>query len=77
LSESDSKDGKLMIVEGIVPRGSAPSEAKNRDITMWYLVGGLERTEEEWRNILRDSSFDLQEVRKTGFSFDMMLARPV
>ena len=42
------KDGKLMIVEGVVPTGSTSSGSKNRSVTMLYLVGGLERTEEEW-----------------------------
>lgn len=49
---------------------------KQLDLTMLYMLGGTERTEEEWRRLLHDSRFELNRIIKTGQPFDLIEARP-
>ena len=41
-------NGRLLIVEAVVPSGNQPSLAKDFDMTMLTFPGGIERTEEEY-----------------------------
>ncbi len=69
-----SGDGKLLIREAIIPEGDTPSVGKQTDITMLFMLGGAERTEQEWRRLLEDSDFRLARVIKTGQPFDVIEA---
>jgi O-methyltransferase domain/Dimerisation domain len=57
--------GKLLLVESLIPPGNDPSPAKFIDIIMLLMVGGRERTEEEYRSLLRSSGFELTRVIPT------------
>lgn len=57
--------GKLLLVESLIPLGNDPSPAKFIDIIMLLMVGGRERTEEEYRSLLRASGFELTRVIPT------------
>jgi hypothetical protein len=56
---------RLVIVERVVPAGNDPSEAKLFDINMLVVLGGLERTEAEYRRILEATGFELARVVPT------------
>ena len=71
------EDGTLLIREAIIPEGNTPSVGKQTDITMLFMLGGAERTEDEWRRLLQDSKFRLNRVIKTGQPFDLIEASPV
>ncbi|MCC6421123.1 MAG: methyltransferase [Gemmataceae bacterium] len=49
--------GKLLVVECVIPAGNEPSFGKILDLSMLVLTGGLERTEEQWRALLRAGGF--------------------
>jgi hypothetical protein len=51
--------GKLLIVEGVVPPGNEPSVSKFFDLAMMMLPGGMERTEEEYRQLFEAAGFGL------------------
>ncbi|MDE1853744.1 MAG: methyltransferase [Thaumarchaeota archaeon] len=71
------KDGGVLVIrEAVVPTGDAPAFSKQVDLTMLYLLGGMERTEEEWRKLLRSSRFELKRIIKTGQPFDLIEATP-
>jgi Dimerisation domain/O-methyltransferase domain len=51
--------GRVLLVELVLPEGDEPSYGKLLDIIMLTLVGGKERTEGEWRALLREGGFEL------------------
>src|SRR5437879_6985289 len=48
-----SNDGILLIRDSVLPEGAVASQAKQMDLTMLIMTGGLERSEDEWRALLR------------------------
>jgi len=56
------KNAKLLVIEGVVPKGNSPSPTKMMDITMLVATGGRERTETEHRALLEASGFRLNRV---------------
>jgi hypothetical protein len=75
--KSIGDDGILLIREAVIPEGDLPSEGKQIDLTMLFMLGGAERTEEEWRGLLARSGFTLRRIVKTGGPFDLIEARPI
>ncbi len=69
--------GVLLIREGVVPAGDAPSPTKEMDLVMLFMLGGQERTEREWRDLLGRSGFEIARIHRTGSPLDVIEARPV
>jgi hypothetical protein len=59
---SISDDGRLLILEQVLPEGDEPSNAKLLDLIMLTMLGGKERTEAEWDALLRAGGFALVDV---------------
>lgn len=57
--------GRLLVVEGVVPPGNEPSISKFFDLAMMVLPGGLERTEEEYRQLFEVAGFRLTRIVPT------------
>jgi len=72
-----SPSARLLIAERVVPLGSAPSEAKLFDINMLVILGGKERTEEEYRELLRRAGFSLVHVIATKSPHSLIEAQPL
>jgi hypothetical protein len=53
-------NGKLLILDCVVPAGNATSLSKDMDITMLTFPGGQERTEAQFRSLLKAASFELK-----------------
>ena len=69
-------DGRLLLVEGISKPPNEPDSNKFLDV--WFLGGGGgERTEAEYRDLLRRGGFDLQRVVPTVRSNAILESRPV
>jgi O-methyltransferase domain/Dimerisation domain len=60
-----SGDARLLIIEMIIPPGNEPSFGKLIDLEM-LLIGGVERTEAEYRKLLTQAGFNLTTVIPTG-----------
>jgi SAM-dependent methyltransferase len=73
---SIAADGRLLIVDGVVPPGSEPDALKHMDLHMLVMLGGKERDEEEWRELLAGEGFDLVRIAPSGAKH-MIEARPV
>ena len=58
-------DGRLLVVEPVVPPGNEPSPAKDMDIQMLVYPGGMERTEDEYRDLFQKAGFELSSVTPT------------
>ena len=59
------KNGRLLVVEQVVPSDGALSFAKMADIEMLLLPGGKERTEQEFRELFAAAGFALTRVIPT------------
>ncbi len=59
-------DGKVLVVEQILPPANEPSLAKWLDLHMLVLLGGRERTEAEYAALLGDAGFELTRVVPTA-----------
>jgi hypothetical protein len=59
LRSSMPKQGRLLILEMVVPEDGKPHPSKMFDIAMMVLFGGLERTQREFADLLRSASFHL------------------
>jgi O-methyltransferase len=56
---SITEDGRLLVLEQVVPEGDEPSYAKVIDLIMMTVLGGKERTQAEWDSLLRAGGFEL------------------
>ncbi len=70
-------DGRLLLVEPVVPTGNDPSPAKDMDIAMLVYPGGMERTENEYRDLFREAGFELSGVTPTASPVSVIEGRPV
>jgi hypothetical protein len=59
------RDGKLLVVESVVPQGNNPSFVKLLDLAMLVIPGGAERTEEEYRRLYSGAGFRLNRIVQT------------
>jgi len=69
--------GRLLIIEAVVPTGNEPSLAKEFDMVMLVLPGGIERTEEEYRILLEKAGFQLRSVTPTRSAVSIVEGTPV
>jgi hypothetical protein len=67
-------DGKVLIVEMVVPQGNEPSPAKGLDIVMLTIEGGKERTAEEYRELLTAAGLSLSRIAPTRSPYSIIEA---
>lgn len=67
-------DGRLLIVEMVLPAGDAPHFGKILDMVMLVLPGGQERTEEEYRPLLAKAGFRITRVVPTNSAVSIVEA---
>jgi O-methyltransferase domain/Dimerisation domain len=68
-------DGRLLIVEMVLPPGDAPHPGKILDMVMLVVVGGVERTEAEYATLLSEAGFRLHGVVPTNSPVSIVDAR--
>jgi ubiquinone/menaquinone biosynthesis C-methylase UbiE len=68
--------GRLLVVEGVVPPGNEPSVSKFFDLAMMVLPGGMERTEEEYRQLFEAAGFRLTRIVPTKTWVSVIEATP-
>lgn len=59
--EAAPADGRLFVIESVVPGPGTPHFAKRLDVTMMAQVGGRERTEAEYAALLERADWELVE----------------
>src|SRR5437763_9503075 len=65
-------NGKLILVEAVVPAGSERHFSKFIDLNMLVMTGGRERTEEEFRRLYEASGFHLSRVVPSESPFSVI-----
>ena len=69
-------DGRLLLVEMVIPPGDAPHPAKMLDMMMLALTGGEERTEAQYTELLARAEFKLTRVIPTRATVSVIEALP-
>ncbi|MBV9866355.1 MAG: methyltransferase domain-containing protein [Abitibacteriaceae bacterium] len=60
------ENGKLLLIETVVPEGNTPSASKGLDLNMLVMTnGGRERTAEEFDALFRKAGFELTRILPT------------
>jgi hypothetical protein len=67
-------DGRVLIVETIIPEGNGPHYSKILDLEMLVSPGGVERTAEEYAALLADAGLRLSRVVPTRSPFSIIEA---
>jgi SAM-dependent methyltransferase len=70
-------NGRVLIVETVVPAGNEPCFAKLLDLTMLIAVGGQERSAEEYGVLLGRAGFRLSRIVPTGTEDSVIEGIPV
>ena len=65
IRENMPDDGKVLIIEAVVPEGNEPHFGKIGDLEMLVSPGGVERTAAEFQQLLADSGFRLNRIIPT------------
>lgn len=68
--------GKLLIIESVLPADETPHFGKVLDLVLLVIVGGRERTEQEFRGLLNAAGFQLARVVPTASPTSVIEARP-
>jgi hypothetical protein len=58
-------EGRVLIIEMVLPNDDTPHPGKIFDMMMLVLPGGQERTENEYRDLLRKADFRLSRIMPT------------
>lgn len=66
------ENGKLILVEAVVPPGDEMHFAKFIDLNMLVMTGGRERTEEEFRQLYEAAGFSLTRIVPTESPFSVI-----
>ncbi len=69
-------DGRLLIVEMVLPAGDTPHPGKVLDMVMLVFPGGQERTEVEYASLLGKAGFRLSRVVPTASAVSVVEAVP-
>lgn len=72
-----ANNGRLLVVEGVVPAGNEPSQMKTDDINMMVVAGGLERTRAEFSALFDAAGFKLAKVFPTQSTLSIVEGVPV
>ncbi|GAC1604897.1 MAG: methyltransferase [Hymenobacter sp.] len=67
-------DGKLLIVEMVVPEGNEPSPAKIMDVLMLAVEGGKERTAKEYQALLAAAGLKMTRIIPTKSPYSLVEA---
>ena len=71
-----ARDGRLLIIEMVLPEGDTPHHGKMLDLMMLVGPGGQERTAEEYRALLTKADFRMTRVVPTTSDVSIVEAVP-
>ena len=69
-------NGRLLLIEMVLPPGNAPHPGKVLDIMMLVGPGGRERTEQEYAALLKQAGFRLTRIVPTESAVSVVEAVP-
>ena len=69
--------GRLLVVEPIIRAGNEPDPAKFSDLNMLVMLGGQERTADDFERLYAEAGFRLTDIIRTGSSMAIIEGVPV
>jgi hypothetical protein len=69
-------DGRLLVIERLIPSGNEPSEAKLFDINMLVVLGSQERTQAEYSTLFRAAGLELSRLIPTESDMTLIEGTP-
>ncbi len=69
-------EGRLLVIDAVIPPGDDPHPAKIVDLVMMSILGGRERTEDEFAGLLTAAGFSLTRVVPTHSMLAILEAIP-
>ncbi|HSB27035.1 MAG TPA: methyltransferase [Pyrinomonadaceae bacterium] len=69
-------DGRLILVDSVVPNNNEPHFSKFIDLNMMVMTGGKERTAKEFEQLLSASGFKLLQIIPTDLPTSIIEAQP-
>lgn len=69
--------GTLLIRENVLPEQDADEKATQLDLIMLAVTGGEERTESEWKNLLKSAQFRVKRFHRKKGELDLIEAKPI
>ncbi len=70
--ESMSENGKILVVEMVIPEGNTPSLGKFLDLEMLLFLRSFERTEAEYRALFYQAGFELTKIVPTASPYSVI-----
>ncbi len=71
-----ARDGRLLVLETVVPDGNTPHPGKLLDLQMLVMLAGRERTAAQWRELLAAGGFGWSDLRESQL-FSLIEATPI
>jgi hypothetical protein len=72
-----AKTGRLLVVEPIIQPGNDPDPAKFSDLNMLVMLGGQERTADDFERLYAEAGFRLTDIIRTGSPMAVIEGVPV
>jgi len=69
--------GRLLLMENVLPEGNEPHPGKLVDLWLMLLVGGKERTADEYQDVLQQAGFRITSITPTAAGLAVVEAEPV
>ena len=69
-------NSRVFLIERIIPETSEYAFSKWTDLYMLAYLGGQERTASEYKRLLEDAGFDVEQVIPTVAGIDLIVSRP-
>jgi O-methyltransferase domain/Dimerisation domain len=70
-------EGRLLVVEMVIPEGNAPSFGKLMDLEMLVLLQSYERSEAGYRELFKQSGFNLTRIIPTKSPYSVIEGVPI
>jgi len=74
--EAMARDARLVVIERVIPPANTPSEATLFDINMLVVLGGQERTEQEYDELFRAAGLELTRIIPTSSPMSLIEGVP-
>ncbi len=71
-AQAMAPDGRVLVIEAIIPPGNEPSRVKFLDLQMLVMNGGRQRTEKEYRQLYAAAGLRLRHVIPTSTDFSII-----
>ena len=71
-AQAMAQDGKVLVIEALIPPGNDPSPVKLLDLHMLVMTGGRQRTEEEYRQLYAAAGLRLLRIIPTNTQFTIV-----